>query len=868
MAMSMLSTDPRTLTEQLRQQVRRQTTEFEPLYVQELCALRLKFNSFHYNVLMNSCRKGSWRGAAEWLRSMSREELQPDVCSMNTAISCCKDSSAWRKAILFFRQMPAQSLVTEASGLGAAIAACEKWSIAVSLWSSHGTSMLTQVGCSSVLKAFQLNSFWADAISMLQDMPMMRMQPDVISCSIVGDSQTPWQRATRILHGAPGLQGDDVALSCMARALGCSAWSQALEFAAGGILQRTAALSACSGAAAWGSALLLLTEVDTVAYNVGISACEWQLAISMSHSMASKRITADGTSFNLRIQSFKAVARWEAAVESFQSMKKRSLRQGAFSITSTLSTMSGDTGDVGTRWQQALCCIAGSKETGVQLSSVSYSAMPLLWQQSIDLFRCFQDTWLQLDVQNYASILHSMGRTSRWISAVNCLTRMRRNGIRPDTACYNILTNAGDHWQWVLLMLEETPGVDELSLSAAVSKCDHLDLGQGLLPRYESTQASVSMLWAMARLTVQDPVKIYSSWAQIDTVKLHELPKFCWAVGTLGCGSIQRHLEHIGVSLGQLSMNELQLISWGIAAMGDTPALLMAIQSEVVRRIKETWDHSRVDLSLISTSWIEEIFGVLWACSFAACLSERFRTVTWQLVVEVGHCQDRPSEATPSAGNRSPRSLGPGGTELPGSPSVVFRRVDRMVVSKPPGWEVHDSGTPLQLHTWLSSLGKWPICSDPDADFGFLHRLDVPSSGLILVATTYGAYYDLQFQLRSGMIARNYVTLNHGWFKRRKIDARLYWKGNSATRSGGQGKPSRTRLSKLLALVMPSGNAFSMMMEVVAPLRAAFQRIDGWCPDGLLTVASSAPVAMDVAAPEVLEGKSDNDWLVVLKLEL
>ena len=105
-------------------------------------------------------------------------------------------------------------------------------------------------------------------------------------------------------------------------------------------------------------------------------------------------------------------------------------------------------------------------------------------------------------------------------------------------------------------------------------------------------------------------------------------------------------------------------------------------------------------------------------------------------------------------------------------PSITLGLIDRVVVSKPPGWEVHDAGTPRQLHTWLRSLGSRPILCDPEFDFGFLHRLDVPSSGLILVATTYGAYYDLQLQLRSGMIGRDYVVLNHGWLKRRKVDAR------------------------------------------------------------------------------------------------
>ena len=37
---------------------------------------------------------------------------------------------------------------------------------------------------------------------------------------------------------------------------------------------------------------------------------------------------------------------------------------------------------------------------------------------------------------------------------------------------------------------------------------------------------------------------------------------------------------------------------------------------------------------------------------------------------------------------------------------------------------------------------------------GFIHRLDVPSSGLVIAATTYHAWYDLQFQLVTGTLLR------------------------------------------------------------------------------------------------------------------
>lgn len=58
---------------------------------------------------------------------------------------------------------------------------------------------------------------------------------------------------------------------------------------------------------------------------------------------------------------------------------------------------------------------------------------------------------------------------------------------------------------------------------------------------------------------------------------------------------------------------------------------------------------------------------------------------------------------------------------------------------------------------------------------GFLHRLDVPSSGLILVAKKYSAYFDLLLQLHRGDILRDYVVLLHGHLcpERQRVALRL-----------------------------------------------------------------------------------------------
>lgn len=125
-------------------------------------------------------------------------------------------------------------------------------------------------------------------------------------------------------------------------------------------------------------------------------------------------------------------------------------------------------------------------------------------------------------------------------------------------------------------------------------------------------------------------------------------------------------------------------------------------------------------------------------------------------------------------------------------PSVVLDLEDRWVVYKPSGWEVERSqgqesqappggaaagSNAKQLSEHLRGLSPrgCPILDDASHSFGFLHRLDVSSSGLILAARSYEAYHDLGLQLRAGSLARDYVVLCHGLLPaaRGRVSARV-----------------------------------------------------------------------------------------------
>lgn len=165
-------------------------------------------------------------------------------------------------------------------------------------------------------------------------------------------------------------------------------------------------------------------------------------------------------------------------------------------------------------------------------------------------------------------------------------------------------------------------------------------------------------------------------------------------------------------------------------------------------------------------------------------------------------------------------------------PSVALKLSDRLVVRKPPGWEVkrdprdvckHAEFTSQirQLSLYIRSMfpaSQNPIVSDILHNFGMIHRLDVPNSGLLLVAQTYQAYYDLALQLNSGSVQRDYVVLCHGWVAstRQEVLAPLHWQHGALALPTevcmSRGKPARTKLKVLGHFTRKStGEAFSLV---------------------------------------------------------
>jgi len=90
-----------------------------------------------------------------------------------------------------------------------------------------------------------------------------------------------------------------------------------------------------------------------------------------------------------------------------------------------------------------------------------------------------------------------------------------------------------------------------------------------------------------------------------------------------------------------------------------------------------------------------------------------------------------------------------------------------MVIQKPPGWEVDSVANDtdaLCLSKFLQQRFKKqtnPLLHDSLYGFGFIHRLDVASSGLVLTASTTEGLLALQWQKSLYRIGRDYVVVSY-----------------------------------------------------------------------------------------------------------
>merc|ERR1719313_3175971 len=100
-------------------------------------------------------------------------------------------------------------------------------------------------------------------------------------------------------------------------------------------------------------------------------------------------------------------------------------------------------------------------------------------------------------------------------------------------------------------------------------------------------------------------------------------------------------------------------------------------------------------------------------------------------------------------------------------PTLMALHAGIAVVLKPRGWEVDGKGSAPNDCELLSRFvqsrfpeDRHPLLYSAEFDHGFIHRLDIPSSGLILTGTTFEGLYWIRWQLNVYHIDREYHVVS------------------------------------------------------------------------------------------------------------
>lgn len=104
------------------------------------------------------------------------------------------------------------------------------------------------------------------------------------------------------------------------------------------------------------------------------------------------------------------------------------------------------------------------------------------------------------------------------------------------------------------------------------------------------------------------------------------------------------------------------------------------------------------------------------------------------------------------------------------SPEILAEFFETLVIAKPAGWSCATgvsgnakiNGIPLLSHILAASYEHVQILQDPSADNGLAHRLDVETSGALLVGTTLRSYWRLRLEFSAQKVKRQYLAVVHG----------------------------------------------------------------------------------------------------------
>ena len=130
--------------------------------------------------------------------------------------------------------------------------------------------------------------------------------------------------------------------------------------------------------------------------------------------------------------------------------------------------------------------------------------------------------------------------------------------------------------------------------------------------------------------------------------------------------------------------------------------------------------------------------------------------------------------------------------------TILVERTELVAIDKPAGVP----SQPLragELGTIANAIAfRFPECvaiGDDPRDGGLVHRLDIGTSGVLVVARTLDAYHALRAAFSAGMVVKHYLAITDGRPVARECDAPLAQRGKRVAVDLAEGLPAYTELT-------------------------------------------------------------------------
>ncbi|CAK9019734.1 unnamed protein product [Durusdinium trenchii] len=817
-----------------------------------------------FNSAINACGKAAcWQHALSLLNQLGVRRLQPSHISYNTSIDACARASRWEEAVHLSRLTLGSHSIADSAlfALNTALSACARsatWRMAIHMLKQIRTQLLEpdEVSFKWLLSAFERAQFWEKAMNMvtengLSELPYSaartdhwpavlrvlsqqrsrRLQVATVSLSSTTSAlaeSMEWQDA---LHFLQSFVRTEVLLSTATMVSWGQGfqWQEAITF-----LHRlskenadaytiSAAILACSQAKAWHAVLTLLQQanammipLNVVTYGAAVFSCEskWEAALQVLQDMTYKAIEANVVVYNSAMSSCASSGRWRIIGQILEEMEGAHMLLDVVSLSSLMHACV-----MGKEWRLALHVLQSFPGRSLQATEVTFGTAISAcedegqWPLAFHFLQEQREAKLRLSVIHFNSAISACEKGLAWEQGMEALRAVLEHSLQADLVTHSSsirLCEHADQWEETLQFLRTMQGAEvhsnqaKLDAARACAACGQQEIAMVLAMQM---CGPVGPLWCLSQIYGSDPWHLSAALLPVlrleGLLNMQETLQLCSASLVLGidCKPLSKRLEKsVRRVLPQMSLQQLQVA----AALGWTSAtILPAIQECCLARLKTG------DVGVFEEA-AESVLGVLWVSRVLNCTSRRMVAIvrSWLKIAAAPVPRELPLRRRPLPLERS---------EL-----IIQDLPDRAVLLKPPGWDVYDQCVEEKQLCNIASdaFGPWPIFSDSKHRRGFLHRLDVPSSGLVVVAKTFEAFYDLQVQLCTDM-SRRYVAMAHGWLRPRCHEASLFWWGNGPTVAGGRGKASCTKVMATLPLIhFTTMMAFSLVhLEILTGRR-------------------------------------------------